>query len=149
MSAKITRSAKPAPKPPHKPNFPKRDPAKIHTLPLATPPNHQALHIHTPRKFSFLSWGILGVCILIGAFTYRWFIAAYEYVHFQADERALAVLAKEYCTRPLLTVVEAPCTTGELDCFTEPQAALLKRYELQARGENLWRAEQCMPLMPR
>lgn len=94
-----------------------------------------------------LSWGILIVCIAMGAFFYQRILDAAGWVHLQASERAYAELGADLCRQPLLTVPEYTCTAGELDCYTVGQEAVIRRYEAQARGANEWRAERCLPLL--
>jgi hypothetical protein len=101
-----------------------------------------------PAPVAWLMWGIMGLCAVMGILFRDAIVAGASYLILQHHERQLAVIGAEICTRPLMTVVEAPCTSGDLACFTEPQQALLKRYEEQARGHNKWQAERCLPLMP-
>ena len=147
MPTKITRSAQPARKP-HKPTFPIRKPTLVAAAQAdqVSPINAAKVRPH-PTRHGWLMWGIMALCAIMGILFRDAIVAGASYVILQHHERQLAVIGADICTRPLLTVVEAPCTSGDLACFTEPQQALLKRYEEQARGHNLWQAESCLPLM--
>lgn len=148
--ATITRSAqrKPAPpKPPHKPTFPQREPAKVVGLPGTEPANHEVLRLKHKKTFGLLTWGIVFLIVAVTLMAREQIMAAYSYVRLEADERALAKLGAEYCTRPLLGIPEWKCTANELDCFTVPPESVIRFYEEQARAENKWRATQCLPLI--
>lgn len=147
MSQKITRStAKPKSQ---TPQFPSR-----HLKAVAKPAAPPVEPINTVRvkahytTHGWLMWGIMGLCMAMGALFSQQIIGAVQWVRIEANERTLAEIGREVCQTPLLTVPEYTCTVGELDCWTVPQEAVIKRYEQQARARNLWQAERCVPLMP-
>lgn len=143
---KVTRPAtarKPAPKP-KGPVFPILKPK----LAIAAQADNIALinqsAVQTVRtRHGWLMWGIMGLCAVLGVFFSQQIIAAAQWVHLQASERAHAEIGQELCVMPLLTVQERDCD----NCFSTEQDLLLQRYEAQARGFNEWRAERCLPLM--
>ena len=147
MPTKVTRSAKPAPKP-HKPTFPVRKPKLVKAAEAANvvPVNTGKVRAHYTRQ-GWLMWGIMGLCAVLGVFFSQQILAAYNWVRIESNERVYTDLGRDLCARPLMTVPEYTCTVGELDCFTVPQEAVIKRYEEQARAHNLWQAESCIPLM--
>jgi hypothetical protein len=143
---KITRSARHAPKP-KGPVFPIRKPKLVTAADAQVAPiNAGKVRAHYTRQ-GWLMWGIMGLCAVLGVFFSQQIIAAAQWVHLQASERAYVDVGRDICSRPLMTVPEYTCTVGELDCWTVPQEATIKRYEQQARAHNLWQAESCIPLM--
>lgn len=147
MPSRITRSARPAPKP-HKPVFPIRKPALVTAAQAEAvqPINAGKVKAHYTRQ-GWLMWGIMGLCAVLGIFFSQQIIAAVSWVHLQASERAYVDVGRDACLQPLLHVPEYTCTAGELDCFTKAQEVVIKRYEQQARDRNMWQAERCIPLM--
>ena len=144
---KITRSARHAPKP-KGPVFPIRKPKLVTAADAQVAPiNAGKVKAHYTKHGRIISWGILILFAVIGVMFYRTLLAGVSYVILQHHERQFAVIGADLCTRPLMTVPEYTCTVGELDCFTVPQEATIKRYEQQARAHNLWQAEHCLPLM--
>ena len=146
---KVTRPAtarKPAPK--KGPVFPIRKPKLVTAadVPNIAPINTGRVKAVYTRQ-GWLMWGIMGLCAVLGVFFSQQIIAAAQWVHLQASERAYVDVGRDICSRPLMTVPEYTCTVGELDCWTVPQEATIKRYEEQARAHNLWQAESCIPLM--
>ena len=146
----VTRSAHKAPAKPHKPKFPIRKPAlvKAAEAQTVTPINATRVKAHYTRHGGKIMWGIMALCAMMGVFFSQQILAAYEWVRLESNERTFAELGRDTCKQPLLTAPEYTCTAGELDCFTIPQEAVIKRYEQQARERNLWQAENCIPLIP-
>jgi hypothetical protein len=147
MPSRITRSARPAPKP-KGPVFPIRKPKLVTAAqaPNVEPINTGKVKAHYTRQ-GWLMWGIMGLCAVLGIFFSQQIIAAAQWVHLQTSERAYVDIGRDACLQPLLHVPEYTCTIGAADCFTVPQEAVIKRYEQQARERNLWQAERCVPLM--
>jgi hypothetical protein len=144
------------PKVVHKPTFPSRH-LKAVAPPVPVPPPGYVDPPRTSNAKAHYGWGSKRVgafwavhyvsfaALLLTALVGAWFV--YDRYHMAETQLGYAALGADLCRQPLLTVVEAPCTSGDLACFTEPQQALLKRYEAQARGANEWRAERCLPLL--
>jgi hypothetical protein len=143
MPTKITRSAKPAPKPPHKPDFPVRKPALVRAADASVAPINTGKVQAVYTRQGWLMWGIMGLCMAIGIFFWEQINSGFQWVRLEANERVYTELGKDVCKRPLMTIAERDCE----NCFSTEQEILIERYEAQARAHNLWQAESCIPLM--
>ena len=142
MPTKITRSAKPAPKP-AKPTFPVRKPALVKAADASVAPINAGKVQAVYTRQGWIMWGIMGLCMAIGIFFWEQINSGFQWVRLEAHERVYTELGKDVCKRPLMTVAERDCD----NCFSTEQEILLQRYEAQARAHNLWQAESCIPLM--